>query len=48
MYIFWESTQKARQEYFCDRCCERIQPGEMYERKIWVPNRGKYFVMREH
>ncbi|MFZ3044219.1 MAG: hypothetical protein WA058_03910 [Minisyncoccia bacterium] len=48
MWIFWESTQKARKEYFCDRCCSWIGPGDIYERKVWVPRLGRFFVMREH
>lgn len=48
MWFFWESTQKARREHFCDRCFTWIQPGEIYERKMWVPKHGTWFVMKEH
>ncbi len=46
--IFWESTQKARKEHFCEWCCEWIQPGELYERHVWVPQRGRFYVMNRH
>jgi len=46
--FFWESTQKARKEHFCDHCHNWIVLGEVYERKIWVPRRGSFLVMREH
>lgn len=46
---FWESVQKARKEHFCDWCCNWIQPGEVYTRRIWAPRGTRSFhVMREH
>lgn len=46
--FFWESIQEARKEHFCDWCCNFIQPGQTYRRKIWVPRRGSFHVMNEH
>ena len=46
--FFWESTQRARKEHFCYFCCNWIQPGEIYTRKIWAPRRGSFHVMCEH
>lgn len=46
--FFWESTQKARTEHFCDRCFNWIIHGDIYSRKIWKPSRDKFFVMNEH
>jgi hypothetical protein len=46
--FFWETTQKARGSYFCDWCCQWIQPGETYLRRIWRPRRGSFIVWREH
>ena len=47
-YIFWESVQKARLEHFCDWCCNYIEPGMTYSRKVWVPRKGSFHVMCEH
>lgn len=46
--IFWESTQKARQSYFCDRCCNWIGNGETYRRSLWAPHADRWYVLREH
>ena len=48
MQNFWESTQKARKGHFCDYCFSSIEPGETYTRKVWVPQRGTFHVMKEH
>src|SRR6185437_1898396 len=47
--FFWESVQKARKEHFCDWCCNWIEPGQIYSRRIWSPRGTRNFhVMREH
>ena len=46
--LFWESRQKARREHFCDCCCNWIQPGEIYVRRVWNPQPGVLLVLREH
>ena len=48
MYIFWESTQKARREHFCDHCCNWIMPGDEYSRYAWVPQPGRFFILKKH
>ncbi|MFZ2523328.1 MAG: hypothetical protein WAW92_02990 [Minisyncoccia bacterium] len=45
---FWESVQRARKEYFCDECCNYIQPGDTYHRVVWIPRKGSFHVMRRH
>ncbi len=45
--FFWETTQKARYEYFCDHCGEWILPGETYRRWMWKPG-NVWMVMRQH
>lgn len=48
MYIFWESTQKARTEHFCDHCFNYIQPGDIYKRYAWVPQKGRFYILKQH
>lgn len=47
-YFFGESTHKARREHLCDFCCNWIQPGETYNRRMWVPHKGIFHAMKEH
>jgi hypothetical protein len=48
--IFWESTQRARNAYWCDWCRTDILPGQLYERKFWSNFRGglRNKLMCEH
>ena len=44
--IWHESTRRARKEYICDECLEKIETGELY---VYVRGRceGIWFVDRE-
>lgn len=46
--MLWETTQKARSEYFCDYCFQWIVPGETYRRWVWKPGGRTFIVMRQH
>lgn len=45
---FGETTQRARQQYRCDRCGHIIAEGDVYERYIFMPIRGLLHVLRSH
>lgn len=46
--FFWESTQRAKRPHFCDWCFNWIQPGEVYKREAWVPQKGVFRIMKQH
>jgi len=37
----------AYQEHFCDRCCNCIHPGDIYEGRI-VTDKGRFLVWKTH
>ena len=38
----------AYREHFCDRCCDYIHPGEMYEGRVVVTNSRRILVWKTH
>jgi len=38
----------ARQEHWCDQCCTYIQPGEMYEGRIYVSETHGLYTFKIH
>ncbi|MSS75276.1 hypothetical protein EXS73_03650 [Candidatus Pacearchaeota archaeon] len=34
--------------HFCDRCCQHIQPGQEYEGRVVVTERGRLMVWKTH
>ena len=47
-YSFGESSLRARKVHRCDFCMNYIEVGQRYSRRIWVPQRGSFYVIREH
>jgi len=43
-----EYERVAQKEHWCDRCCEYIQPGDMYAGYVYVTQRDTIMVLKEH